>query len=177
MLLENIARKVAENFEEIGDISVPQIEQLRNLNEEELDDFINTVKNFCHKEMMSEDDVERMKRQLNGDTVEEWENLKRMLEKMKPKDREIAVRDFMKLLKAKEKKTEAQKKLDETIADIDTNIKKLPNEKRLSTAKMILSVLKEQQQAIKIWQKHKMSGRVTHEIDINKNEKSVGENR
>ena len=178
-LLENIARKVAENFEEIGDISVPQIEPLRELKEEEINVFINAVKIYCHKEKIGENDIDRIKRQLKGDEVEEWENLKRILEKMKPKDREIAVRDFMKLLKAKEKKTEAQKELDEVIADIYIHIKKLPNDKRLSTAKMILNVLEEQQQAINMCQKHKVSGDVVHKETNRAKEEgtSVGENR
>lgn len=179
MLLENIARKVAENFEEIGDISVPQIDQLRNLDEEELNDFINTVKNFCHTEQIGEDDIDRIQRQLNGDTIEDWENLNRILEKMKPKDREIAVRDFLKLLKSNEKKTQTQKQLDEVIEDIEINIKKLPSDKRLSTAKAILGVLEEKQEAINMWKKHKNAETTEDKIDTNRNEggTSVGENR
>ena len=50
-------------------------------------------------------------------------NLNRILKKMKPKDREIAIRDFMKLLKFNETKTHTQKELDESIANIGIEIK------------------------------------------------------
>lgn len=157
-LLENIAKKVAENFDEIGDISVPQIEQLQKLNEEELNLFTDTVKNCCTSEKLDKNDIERIKRQLKGDTVDEWENLKRMLEKMKPKDREIAVRNFLQILKANENKTPKQKELDEIIANIGEHIKKLPNDKKISTANAIVDVLEQQQEAIDMWEKNQKSG-------------------
>ena len=164
-ILENIARKVAKNFEEMGDISVPQIEQLRNLNEEEVQVFIDTVKTFCHTEQLNEEDVDRIKRQLKGDTVEEWENLKRMLEKMKPKNREIAVRNFLQVLKSNEEKTEEQKELDKIISEIGIYIKKLPNEKKINTARAIHDVLEQQQEAINMWKKHKYSEELEAEED------------
>lgn len=147
-ILENIAKDVAKNFEEIGDIAVPQIESLRNLNDEELSIFISTVKKFCREEKIKKDDIEIIKRQLKGDTVGEWKNLKRMLEKMKTRDREKVVKDFMQILKTNESKTQQQKELDSIISDISTGIRKLPTEKQINTAQAISNILKQQQQAI-----------------------------
>ena len=179
LLLENIAKKVAENFEEIGDISVPQIEQLRNLNKEETNIFVKSVQTYCKNGELGEGDIERIQRQLNGDTVEEWENLKRILEKMKNQDREEAVRKFLQELKGNENKTQKQKELDKVIADIGIYIKKMPNEKQLSTAKTIVNALEQQQEAIDMWKKHKNSGIVENKVDTKRNEreKYVGENR
>ena len=179
LLLENIAKKVAENFEEIGDISVPQIEQLRNLNKEETNIFVKSVQTYCKNGELGEGDIERIQRQLNGDTVEEWENLKRILEKMKNQDREEAVRKFLQELKGNENKTQKQKELDKVIADIGIYIKKMPNEKQLSTAKTIVNALEQQQEAIDMWKKHKNSGIVENKVDTKRNEreKYLGENR
>lgn len=156
-LLENIAKKVAKDFQEIGDINVPQTEQLKNLSKEELNIFIDTVKKSCHEEQLSEDDIDSIQRQLKGDTVDEWKNLNRMLKKMKPNEREKVVKDFMNLLKSNENKTHAQKKLDESIVNIGIQIKKLPQEKQLDTAKVILDTLEQQQQAISMFENHKES--------------------
>ena len=179
LLLENIAKKVAENFNEIGDISVPQIEQLRNLNKEETNIFVKSVQTYCKNGELGEGDIERIQRQLNGDTVEEWENLKRILEKMKNQDREEAVRKFLQELKGNENKTQKQKELDKVIADIGIYIKKMPNEKQLSTAKTIVNALEQQQEAIDMWKKHKNSGIVENKVDTKRNEreKYLGENR
>ena len=164
-LLENIAKKVAENFDEIGDISVPQIEQLQKLNEEELNLFTNTVKNYCSSEKLDKNDIDRIKRQLRGDTVDEWDNLKRMLEKMKPKDREIAVRNFLQMLKSNEDKTPKQKEFDKTMADICECIKKIPSKKRLNTAKAILKVLEEHQEKVDIIEENKEIEEIESKVD------------
>lgn len=162
-LLENIAKKVARDFKELGNINVPQIDQLRNLSEVESNIFITTIRTSCHEEQLNEDDVEMIQRQLNGTAIDEWKNLNRILKKMKPKDREIAIRDFMKLLKFNETKTHSQKELDESIANIGIEIKKLPTDKQLSTAKTILSTLKQQQNAIAMWKNHKKANEITSE--------------
>ena len=180
-LLENIARKVAENFEEIGDISVPPIEQFKNLNEDEMNFFINAVNGYCKKGKLSAENIERIQKQLNGDTVEEWENLQRMLERMKPKDRENAVRDCLQVLKIDENKTQKQKELDEAIANIGACIRELPYDKRLSTAKTIINALEQQQEAIDMWKKHQKSRETENKVDTDTKKKgeetSVGENR
>ena len=163
-ILENIAKEVAKNFEDIGDIAVPQIEELRKLNDEELSLFISTVKKSCREEKLKKDDIEIIKRQLRGDTVEEWKNLKRILEKMKTRDREKVVRDFMQTLKANENKTQQQKELDSIISDISTGIRKLPVEKQIDTAKAISNILEQQQQAIQ-----------TKEIKKNQDARKKGE--
>lgn len=152
-ILENIAKDVAKNFEEIGDISIPQIEPLKNLNEEEMNVFVNTVRHPGREIVIGKDDIEMVKRQLKGDTSGEWKNLKRMLEKMKPKDRERAVREFIQVLNVNKNKDESEKKLDEEIAKIGDYIRKIPDEnKRMNTVDIIVDVLEQQE---KIYENNK----------------------
>lgn len=155
-LIENIAKDVAKNFDDIGDISVPQSEALKSLNKEELDVFISTVKKYCREEEIKDDDIEIIKRQLKGDTVEELTNLTRMLEKMKPREREKMVRNFMQILKINEGKTQEQKEVDNVILEIGENIRKLPVEKQLNTGKAIVNVLEQQQKKINEERKNRL---------------------
>ena len=80
------------------------------------------------KSKIAKDDVEMIRKQLKGDTVGEWKKLKRILERMKPNDREKAVNKFLQLLKINKSKTEEQKELDYIIDDIEIGIRKLPSD-------------------------------------------------
>lgn len=151
-ILENIAKEVASNFEEIGDISIPQIDALKNLNEEEIRIFVNAVKKPGRQIEIGEDDIKMVEKQLRGDSIGELENLQRMLGKMKSNDREKAVSGFIQQLKVN--KTKEQQELDLAISDIGTKIRRLPMEKQLDAAKTISDILDKQFQSIENGKKH-----------------------
>lgn len=160
-ILENIAKEVVKNFEEIGDISIPSIEALKSLNDEEIHIFVNAIKHLGHKRGIGKEEVEIVKKQLKGTTVGEWKNLKRMLEKMKSKDREIAIKKIMSVLNENRNKTEHEKALEREIDKIGEYIRKIPiEEKRIDTAKSIIEVL-EHQNKIYNKDKEKTSARKT----------------
>lgn len=145
-ILENIAKDVAKNFEEIGDISIPQIESLKNLTEEEMNVFVNTIKHPGRITEIGKEEIEMVEKQLKGGTGGEWKNIKRMLERMRVKDRERVVKEFMQILNDNKNKTEKEKKLDEEIAQIGDCIKKIPDDDRRTNAvKAILDVLEQQE--------------------------------
>ena len=146
-ILEHIARMVAENFEEIGDIRVPQSEQMRNVTKEELEIFIEAVKNSCKKEELSEVEVERIKKQVRGDTSTEIDDVIRMLDKMKPADRERFVARFKEEMQENEEKTEQERELDGAIDTLQQQIKKLPIEDGIQAATMMSQMLQERQEA------------------------------
>ena len=154
-ILENIAKDVVNNFAEIGDISIPQIESLKNLNDEEINIFTNEIKASGGKIKISKDDVDMVRKQLKGDNIGEWKKLKKILERMKQSERERAVGKFMQILKSNKNKTQSQKELDDTIDDIGTKIRKLPSDKQLETARAICNILEDQYKAIKTEKKSK----------------------
>lgn len=151
-ILENIAKEVARNFEEIGDISIPQIDALKNLSEEEIKIFVNAVKKPGHQIEIGEDDIKMVEKQLRGGSIGELENLQMMLGKMKSNDRERAVSGFIQQLKVN--KSKEQQELDLAISDIGAKIRRLPMEKQLDTAKAISDILDQQYQAIENGKKH-----------------------
>lgn len=151
-ILENIAKEVASNFEEIGDISIPQIDALKNLNEEEIRTFVNAVKKPGHQIEIGKEDVKMVERQLRGGSIGELENLQKMLGKMKSNDRERAVSGFIQQLKVN--KTKEQQELDIAISDIGSKIRRLPMEKQLDAAKAISDILDQQYQSIENGKKH-----------------------
>ncbi len=157
-LLEGIAKKSAKTFDEIGDFNIPVTEQFQNLNEEDLDLFVKTVKTYS-KGGLDNIDESRLIRQLNGETTAELQSLNKMLEKMKPRERDLAIQNIVNLLKSNsnETKSPAQKELDEAINTITSKIKNLPTEKQLITAKAINNVLDQQQESIKMWRNIKKS--------------------
>lgn len=146
-ILENIAKKVAQDFKEIGDINVPQIEQLRNLSPEELKVFIHTVQTFCSDEQLTEYDIDSIQKQLKGETTEELQDLNRMLEKMKSKDRETVIRDFINSLKARENKTPIQKEIDTARSEADKLLSKLPDKEKLDALNIFSATLQEYSKA------------------------------
>mgnify|MGYP004506782989 CR=1 FL=1 len=152
-ILENIAKEVASNFEEIGDISIPQIEALKNLNEDEIKIFVNAVKKPGHQIKLGEDDVKMVERQLRGGSIGELENLQNMLGKMKSNDRERAVSGFIQQLKV-ENNSREQKELDIAILDIGYKIRRLPEDKQLDAARAISDILDEKYQSIESGKKH-----------------------
>ena len=151
-ILENIAKEVASNFEEIGDISIPQIDALKNLNEEEIRIFVNAVKKPGRQIEIGEDYIKMVEKQLRGDSIGELENLQMMLGKMKSNDREKAVSGFIQQLKVN--KPKEQQELDLAISDIGTKIRRLPMEKQLDAAKTISDILDQQFQSIENGKKH-----------------------
>ena len=151
-ILENIAKEVASNFEEIGDISIPQIDALKNLNEDEIKIFINAVKKPGHQIEIGKNDIKMVERQLRGGSIGELENLQKMLGKMKANDRERAVSGFIQQLKVN--KSKEQQELDIAISDIGYKIRRLPMEKQLDAAKAISDILDQQYQSIENGKKH-----------------------
>ena len=151
-ILENIAKEVARNFEEIGDISIPQIDALKNLSEEEIKIFINAVKKPGHQIEIGKGNIKMVERQLRGVSIGEFENLKMMLGKMKANDRERAVSGFIQQLKVN--KTKEQQELDFEISDIGYKIRRLPIEKQLDAAKAISAILDQRYQSIEKGKKH-----------------------
>ena len=151
-ILENIAKEVASNFEEIGDISIPQIDALKNLNEDEIRVFVNAVKKPGHQIEIGKNDIKMVERQLRGGSIGELENLQKMLGKMKANDRERAVSGFIQQLKVN--KSKEQQELDIAISDIGYKIRRLPMEKQLDAAKAISDILDQQYQSIENGKKH-----------------------
>ena len=65
LLLENIAQKSAQTFDELGDFNLPQTEHFKNLSDEDVQKFIDTVKIYNPK--IKEADLDRLNRQLKGE--------------------------------------------------------------------------------------------------------------
>ena len=154
-LLDDIAKKSAETFDKIGDFNLPQIEQLHELTQEELDTFANTVKTYSTS--IDDIDEQRLVRQLNGDSFSDLQDLNKMLEKMTPRARDLAIKNIITSLKQNTSgtKTELQKNVDEELLDITLKLRSLPVNKQLATAKAINTALDQQQEAIKMWRNHK----------------------
>lgn len=151
-LLEGIAKKSAKTFDEIGDFNIPTSKQFLTLSDEDLQHFANTVKIYS-KSGLDDIDESRLVRQLNGENTAELQELNKMIEKMNPRDKDIAIQNIFNLLKAnsKENKSSTQKAIDESIEDITSKIRRLPQEKQLITAKAINTVLDQQQESIKLF--------------------------
>ena len=154
-LLDDIAKKSAETFDKIGDFNLPQIEQLHELTQEELDTFANTVKTYSTS--LDDIDEQRLVRQLNGDSFSDLQDLNKMLEKMTPRVRDLTIKNIITSLKQNTNgtRTELQKNVDEELLDITLKLRSLPVNKQLATAKAINTALDQQQEAIKMWRNHK----------------------
>lgn len=117
-LIENIAKKVAKDFKEIGDINIPQTEQLKDLSEDESQIFISTVINSCYKEHINEEDMVKLQQQLSG--------------------------------KLTESEPTPSQELENILAEINSCINSLPEDKRLSSAKIILNILQRKKESLSI---------------------------
>lgn len=134
LLLENIAQKSAQTFDELGDFNLPQTEHFKNLSDEDVQKFIDTVKIYSPE--IKETDLERLNRQLKGEIgVDEQESNTR-IEQIKANETQLR---------------EVEKELE----NINLKIKSFPPSKQLSVAKTISAVLDEQREAFDKWKKIK----------------------
>ena len=133
-MLENIAQKSAQTFDELGDFNLPQTEHFKNLSDEDVQKFIDTVKIYSPE--IKETDLERLNRQLKGEIgVDEQESNTR-IEQIKANETQLR---------------EVEKELE----NINFKIKSFPPSKQLSVAKTINAVLDEQREAFDKWKKIK----------------------
>lgn len=146
-ILDNIAKNIARNFEEFGDINVPQLEQMKNLSDEELEIFVDQIKSSCKEEKLSDTEIERIKRQVRGEKSVELEDIVRIFQKMKPSDRERYLEMVKEDMQKKEEKTNQEEELEESVYTLQKQIGKLPKEEGIRIANMMSQMLREREEA------------------------------
>lgn len=147
-LLEDIAKTSAKNYDAVGDFSLPQTDKFKRLSQNDINFFIKAVS--INGQDIDKAALKRLKRQLNGEAAKELQDLNAMLKKMKPQDRDIAIQNFVNLLRTGQIANQVSKpssELDKTIKDIETNIKKLPQKNQLAAAQTILDTLHQRNEA------------------------------
>ena len=147
-ILEDIAKQSAENFDSVGDFALPQTDKFKKLSPNDINFFINAVS--VNGKDIDKSALRRLKRQLNGDAATELHDLKAMLKKMNPQDRDIVIQNFVNLLRSGQIVSQVPKplsELDRTIKDIEINIKKLPQKNQLRAAQSILETLYQRNEA------------------------------
>ncbi len=164
-ILDNIAKTVARNFEEVGDISVPQSEQMKNLSDNEIDIFIEQVRKFCKVEKLSDADLERIRKQVRGEASVELDDIVRMLQKMRPSDRERYIEMFKMEIEKGDKQTIQEKELDQGIYVLQKQIRKLPTKEAIKTSNMMAQMLKEREEAKELMRKTKNRGPIQTDGD------------
>lgn len=155
-LLEMIAKDVATTFDEAGFFNLPQTEQLQDLTSDEINVFINTFKTYSNES--DDKDISRLAQRLNGESIDELQDLNNMLEKMKPKDRELAIQKIVTILKhdsCRECQTPIQKEINQNLESIYSKIRVLPVSQQLLASRAIVNVLDERNSAINLFKKHK----------------------
>ena len=170
LLIDIIAQKSAETYDEIGDFNIPQTERFQNLSNDDVQSFVDTVQTYS--EEIDKVDSDRLESQLKGESVTGVQDINLMLEKMKPRDKEIAIQNIVELLRNSNKQ---ENKIDKGIEEIKSKIKSLPTSVQPNTVQIILNVLDEQREAMDMWKKHKkkaqMSTSEVHHDDKKENDR------
>lgn len=147
MIIENVAKGVAKDFDEAGYIKVPQSDAMNNLTENEEQIFIKTMKHSCKKEVLTEKDIMRVRKQIRGDISNELEDIEKMLGKMSQDDRETYVTMFKQIIQSKSKSSPEEMQLQESIVHLNEQINQLPKGEAITTAKMMSQILEDRKKA------------------------------
>lgn len=156
-LIEDIAKRSAKTYDEIGDFAIPQTEKFKRFNEQDVDIFINTLK--IYSKNFNKSTAKRLARQLSGKSATELRDINKILEKMNSTERVDAIQEMLTLLRAKNNlsKKSNTNELDQACDKIKNTIKSLPPESQLPTAEAILDTLEQRSEATLLLNKYKNS--------------------
>lgn len=147
-ILEEIAKKTAKTYDSTGNFFLPQTEGFKKLSAEDIATFERTVK--THSQDFDKAAGRRLRRQLNGEAATELHDLNKMLEKMNPSKRDLALQKIVALLQndfLDSKNSHPNDKLSDTLSEIELAIRKLPQKNQLTAAQTILETLNQRSEA------------------------------
>ena len=148
-LLEELAKKSAVAFDASGTFILPQIESFKKLSKEDINIFVETVKDYSKD--FNKGEAIRLTKKLSGKTSAELHDLNRMLEKMPPNMRDLAVQEFVALLQNNflgKKNNKSDDELSDVLKSIESSLRQLPSKDQLNAAKAILETLEQRNEAI-----------------------------
>ncbi len=92
LILSEIAKKVAGIYNRVGIIDVPQLEKMKELTEQQEEDFVSQVKQYVDVKLRDSLDLEKIKQQFRGIEIDELGELRELVEKIPEKDRKEYIR-------------------------------------------------------------------------------------
>ena len=162
-ILEEIAKKTAETYDSTGNFFLPQTEKFKKLSNDDIHLFEKTVKTYSKD--FDKSAGRRLKRQLTGEAATELHDLNRMLEKMNPAARDLALQKIVALLQndlLDKKSAQSNDELSDTLEEIELAIRKLPAKSQLPAAQTILDTLNQRNEAILLLKNAKKSTSPAH---------------
>lgn len=91
-LIEDIAKKSAQTFDELGTFNIPQTQRFKTLDKDDIELFVHTVKTYSNE--LSPEDTKRLSRQLKGEKGASLSDVSSQLEKMSPGTRDSVLDYF-----------------------------------------------------------------------------------
>lgn len=161
LILEKIAKNVAKNIDEVGEIIIPQSEKMSGLSQEEQQIFIDSIKKFC-KDDLGENDIVKIKRQMQGEHKAEMEDLINMLEKLPRQKKDLYVESFVEQINTGRIKNRQENELSNAVAKFLTQIDGMPIADATKVVNSMTEILKERKQARQLINSKKVSNS-THE--------------
>ena len=161
LILEKIAKNVAKNIDEVGEIIIPQLEKLSTLSAEEKQVFIDSINNFCQEEL-DENDIVKIERQMQGEHKAEMEDLINMLEKLPRQKKDLYVESFVEQINTGRIKNRQENELSNAVAKFLTQIDGMPTADATKVVNSMTDILKERKQARQLINSKKVSNS-THE--------------
>ena len=139
-ILEEIAKKVANNYQEIGDFVIPQSRNMTQLTKKEEDKFIKAIETYVRKKLRGTD-ITSIRDQIRGRDANM--QLKQYMEKMRrlPKSQlEIFINNTEELVENNEELTVYKELKDSGIIE---NLQKLSDDKRKDYIKVLNNTVQE----------------------------------
>lgn len=165
-ILEEIAKKTAETYDSTGNFFLPQTEKFKKLSNDDIHLFEKTVKTYSKD--FDKSAGRRLRRQLSGEAATELHDLNRMLEKMNPAARDLALQKIVALLQndlLTNKSSKMNNELSNTLEEIELAIRKLPAKSQLPAAQTILDTLNQRNEATLLLKNAKKSTAPSHQDD------------
>lgn len=156
LILEKIAKNVAKNIDEVGEIIIPQSEKMSGLSQEEQQIFIDSIKKFC-KDDLGENDIVKIERQMQGEHKAEMEDLINMLEKLPRQKKDLYVESFVEQINTGRIKNRQENELSNAVAKFLTQIDGMPTADATKVVNSMTDILKERKQARQLINSKKVS--------------------
>lgn len=129
-ILEEVAKNVAKTYNDVGIIDIPQSETMKNITQDEEDEFIKQIQKN-EEEEMEEGDIDKIKSQIRGVVDYEFRDLEEIMKKVPQEEIINYVRSFKQQIirgKLRKRNVELSPELEEEIEELKEEIENLDEE-------------------------------------------------
>lgn len=127
LILSEIAKNVADIYNRVGIIDMPQLEKMKELTEQQEEGFISEIQQYVDAKKRKALDIEKIKKEFRGIEIDELGELRELVEKVPEKDRGEIIRTLKSTIQSK-KEEPLDPEVENQLAHLRDELKHLKEE-------------------------------------------------